>query len=263
MSEETKQPAGEKREVVAHGGAAIDGAPVAYVVVLAAVIAALAFIPMSVVMASGGSFPMSQGVLPLLGWVLGPIGGAVSAFIGTLIGVFIAPHTAGVPVVSILGAVVASLAAGYMVHEGKGKAMWIPILVVIVAAFFVYIGRALFINNISPLTVFLCTIINWTAILLWALPTRTWLTKMIQSDKVYKLAPGLFLGTWMTFGLSHAFQSSITYTMFNWPEEVWLMLIPMMPFEQTMRSLVASVIGTGVIIGLRAIGVVKPAKALY
>jgi hypothetical protein len=53
-------PAGEERKVVFLGGAAVDGTPVAYIVVLAAVVTALSFIPFSVVLASGGSFPMSE-----------------------------------------------------------------------------------------------------------------------------------------------------------------------------------------------------------
>ena len=105
------QPSGEERSVKFLGGAAIDGAPVAYIVVLAAVVTALAFIPFSVVLASGGSFPMSQGIFGLIGWVLGPIAGAVASGIGTLIGVFVAPHTAGVWPVSVYGAVVTSFAA--------------------------------------------------------------------------------------------------------------------------------------------------------
>jgi hypothetical protein len=257
------QPTGKEREVKSLGGAAIDGAPVAYIVVLAAVVAALAFIPMSVVMASGGSFPMNQGVLSVLGWVLGPVAGALSAFIGALIGVFIAPHTAGVPAVTILGAVITAFVAGSMVIDGKRSWWWLPITIVVVIAYFVYIGRAFFINGVSLQSVILGSFINWSAILLWVLPTRKLLANMIKSESVPKLAAGLFLGTWMSFGLAHACQCAITYTMFNWPEEVWIMLIPMMPFENAMRALVATVVGSGVIIGLRAIGIVRPEKAVF
>ena len=53
-------PGGEERKVQFLGGASIDGTPVAYIVVMAAVVAALSFIPFSIVMASGGSFPMKS-----------------------------------------------------------------------------------------------------------------------------------------------------------------------------------------------------------
>ena len=86
----SEKPLGQEREVKNVGGASIDGAPIAYIVVLAAVVTALAFIPFSVVMATGGSFPMNQGIFGLIGWVLGPIAGAISSGIGALIGVFVA-----------------------------------------------------------------------------------------------------------------------------------------------------------------------------
>jgi len=265
MSEQQNgpEPKGEEREVKSLGGAAIDGAPVAYIVVLAAVIAALAFIPMSVVMASGGSFPMNQGILALTGWVLGPIAGLISSTIGTLIGIFIAPHTAGVPAVTILAAVVASIAAGSMVQSGNRTWWWVPIAVISIIAFLIYTGRALVINGVSLSVVIMGSFMDWSAILLWILPTRKLFARWLKSEKMPFLAAGLFLGTWMTFGLAHVCQSAITYTMFNWPEEVWVMLIPMMPFENAMRSIVGAVVGTGVIVGLRAIGVVKPQKALF
>lgn len=47
--------------------AAIDGAPIAYIVVLAAIVTTLSFIPFSIVLASGGSMPLSQAVFP--SWV--------------------------------------------------------------------------------------------------------------------------------------------------------------------------------------------------
>ena len=123
MSE--NMPAGEERKVEFLGGAAIDGAPVAYIVVLAAVIVALSFFPFSVILASGGSFPMSQGIFGLVGWILGPIAGAVAAGIGVLIGGFLAPHTAGVLVVSIITGMTGAFAAGSMVVGDKRKGWWL------------------------------------------------------------------------------------------------------------------------------------------
>jgi hypothetical protein len=55
----------------------------------------------------------------------------------------------------------------------------------------------------------------------------------------------------------------ISYFMFNWPEEVWITLIPVMPFENLIRSVVGTIIGIGVISGLRAIGLVKAREAIY
>jgi hypothetical protein len=259
----SERPTGEEREIQFLGGAAIDGAPVAYIVVLAAVVVALSFIPFSVILASGGSFPMSQGVTPLIGWLPGPIAGAVASVIGRVIGVFLAPHTAGVPVPSILGAAVNSFAAGAMVLGQKRRNWWMWLTVVFVVAFLLFAGRAVVQNGVSLYAAIAGSFLDWSGILLYALPTRTLAARWINDKNIGKTAAGLFLGTWMIAGVAHVFVACITYFMFNWPEEVWVMLIPIIPFENLMRCLIGTVIGTGVIAGLRAIGLVKPTEAIY
>lgn len=254
---------GKERQVKFLGGANIDGAPIAYIVVLAAVVTALAFVPFSVVMASGGSFPMSQGIFGLLGWVLGPIAGAVAAGIGTLIGVFVAPHTAGVWPVSIYGALIASFAAGLMVKDGPRKNWWVYLTILSVISFLYFVGRAIFMNGINVSSALLGSFVDWSSILLFALPTRVLIGKWIGGKNIGMVAVGLALGTWVAFGLAHVCQSAITYHMFNWPEEVWVMLIPLIPIEFISRAAIGTVIGSGVIAGLRAIGLVKPPHALY
>jgi hypothetical protein len=256
-------PVGTERKVEFLGGAAIDGAPVAYIVVLAAVVVALAFFPMSVVLASGGSFPMYQGILGLVGWVLGPIAGAVSTGIGALIAVFLAPHTAGVPFITIWGSIVAAFAAGTMVVGDKRKGWWFWVFLYSLVSYLYFIGRALFLNGIGLWPTIAGSFVDWSAILLFALPTRNLFAQWIHSKNWALVIAGLALGTWMVFGVTHAAQSAISYHMFNWPEEVWVMLIPLIPFENLMRSAVGVVIGGGVIAGLRAIGLVKPEHAIY
>ena len=67
-----EMPTGPERNVRLIGGTAIDGAPIAYIIALAAVVAALAMIPLSYVVGGSGSFPLSQAIYGLLGWILGP-----------------------------------------------------------------------------------------------------------------------------------------------------------------------------------------------
>ena len=260
----SQAPTGEEREVRLRGGAAIDGAPVAYIVVLAAVVAALAFIPFSVILAAGGTFPMSQGVFSLVGWVLGPIGGAIASGIGRLIGVFLAPHTAGpVPAASGWGAAIASFAAGSMVLGEKRKWWWMPLSALFIVEWLLFAGRAILLNGVGVGAAIMNTFVNWSSIVLYMLPTRTLIARWINGKNVGLVAAGLFLGTWMIAGLSHLSVTVILYFLFNWPEEVFVTLIPIIPFENLMRCLIGTVIGTGVIAGLRAIGLVKPAEAIY
>jgi hypothetical protein len=260
----SQRPAGEEREVRPLGGSTIDGAPVTYVVALAAVVAALSFVPFSVILAAGGSFPMSQGVYALVGWILGPVAGAIAAGIGRLIGVFLAPHTAGpVPLASVWGAVIAGFAAGAMALREKRRNWWIPLSVLFVVEFALFIGRAVLLNGVGVGVAVLNSIVNWSSIVLFVLPTRTLVARWLRSRNLGLVSAGLFLGTWMIAGISHLSVTVILYFLLNWPEEVWITLIPIIPVENLSRCLIGAVIGTGVIAGLRAIGLVKAAEAVY
>lgn len=257
-------PSGEEREIKFQGGAAIDGAPIAHVVVLAAVAAALSFIPFSVIVAAGGSFPMSQGIYGLVGWILGPIAGAIANGIGRLVGVFLAPHTAGpVPAASVWGATISSLAAGAMVVGGRRKRWWMPLAAVFIIELLAYLGRAILTNGVGVSTALMSSFVDWSAVVLFILPTRTLFARWIRSRNLGLVSTGLFLGTWMAAGLSHLSAVVISYYLLNWPAEVWATLIPIVPVENLFRCLIGTVIGTGVIAGLRAIGLVKPLHAVY
>lgn len=258
----SSEPQGEEREIQILGSASLDGTPLDYVVVMAAVVTVLAFIPFSITIGSGGVFPLSQGIFPLLGWLLGPLAGAAASGIGTLMGVFLAPHTAGIPPITIFGAMVASLAAGAMVLGQKRKYWWFGLTSFFVIALFLYTRRALD-NGVSLPVVIIGSFIDWSGLLLFIFPTRTLFARWINSENLRLVSLGIFLGTWMITGVSHLSQSMMTYAMFNWPEETWILLIPIMPLENLVRSLVGAFIGVRVISGLRAIGLMKPKEAIY
>jgi hypothetical protein len=95
------------------------------------------------------------------------------------------------------------------------------------------------------------------------LPTRTLFSRLISSSNFVKVAIGIFGGTWTICGLAHLSQVPFTYYLFNWPEPIWNMLIPIIPVENALRGLSGAVIGTGVISGLRAINLVKPKESIY
>lgn len=255
-------PQGEAREIKTLGSASLDGTPLDYIVVMAAVVTVLAFIPFSITIGSGGVFPLSQGIFPLLGWLLGPIGGAAASGIGTLIGIFLAPHTAGIPPISILGAVIGSFAAGSMTFNKRRKYWWFGLTIIFVIAFCFYIRRAMN-NGVSLEIIAIGSFVDWSGLLLFILPTRTLFARWINRQNLRFVTLGLFLGGWMITGVSHLTQIAITYYMFNWPEETWLFLIPIMPLENLVRSLVGAFIGVRVISGLRAIGLMKPTEAIY
>lgn len=255
-------PKGPEREVQFLGSASIDAAPVAYVIVLAAVVTTLAFVPLSVTLASGGSFPMSQGIYGLVGWVLGPVAGAVASGIGTLVGVLFAPHTAGVWPLTVYTAICASFAAGCFQTE-KRRFWWIPAALWGIASLAFYVGRARYVVGISPRTIVLGTFVDWSSLLLFLSPLRPQVGRWLRSPRLDRVALGLALGTYISFGFAHTCLCALSFYLFNWAEEVWLLLIPLIPIEFAARSAVGAVVGVGVLSGLRAIGLVKPGYAIY
>jgi len=258
----SEEPKGEERKVKQIGGVTIDGAPIAYIIVWAAVLAVLSFvpIPVSAVLGIGGTFPMSQAAYALVGFVLGPWAGALAAGIGRLIGIFTAPHTATAGIPSVLIAMVWAAAGGILV-EKKGRNGLLA-LVVFVLAYIGFVGRALTIDVDLGLAV-QTTLTNLSGLILWILPTRTLARMWIAEKNPAKLAVGLALGCWMVNTYGHTFANALLYYLNPWPANIWRILIPIIPAEQIFRALVGAVIGVGVISGLRAIGLLKPAKAGY
>ncbi len=286
-------PTGQERRVRAIGGVRIAGAPIAYILTLSAVITALAFIPFSVVFGGGNAFPLSQGVYPLVGWILGPLGGAVAAGIGALSGTLMAPHTTKIWFVTILGGMASSFTAGAMVDQGPRRHWWIPLTVFYVLAFGAYGYRAVIVNGVSPNNFFAATFICWSAWILFVLPTRRlvsrWLKESgngpqtqisfrellnklrkpqeilygLRNPQIYRLPIALFLGTWMAAGLAHLLSSTLIYPLLNFPNEIWPLIAGAAPFEHFIRASVGTIIGTGVITGMRAIRLIRPTEALY
>jgi len=256
-------PRGAERKVVFLESAAIGGAPVAYVIVLATVAAVLSFVPFSIALAAGSSFPMSQGVFPLLGWLLGPLAGAVASGIGALVGVFLAPHTAGIPWITVSGAALASFFAGAMVTRGRHR-LWAVLSALVLATWGGYFWLACLQHGVALRAFFLGYSVHLSAALLLLLPpARRAVGCLLVSPDMRRVAVGLFLGTWSAAGNMMFVMSAITYGLITWPEEVFYFFIGVIPIEHTVRCAVGTVIGTGVIAGLRAMSLVKPPEARF
>src|SRR5215510_427283 len=131
-------PTGPRREVHIHARAVIAGAPVAYVSMLAAVVAGLSLIPFSIVLGTGGgTFPLSEALFALVGIVLGPSAGAVTVLVGRVIGIGFAPYTAGSGLLSAFCAVIGPIASGTMCQPGN---KWVAPWLICTLSYAVYIG---------------------------------------------------------------------------------------------------------------------------
>jgi hypothetical protein len=253
------QPVGEERQVRLLSGPTIDGAPVAYVVVMAAVVTVLSFVPFSLVFGFGGAFPLSQAIYALVGIILGPWAGALAAGVGRLIGVFVAPYTAGTGLPTVLVAMVWAAAGGVLV-EKKGR-NWLYAFAFFVAVYLVYVGRAVTRDVSVPLALE-NTAVALLGLVLWLLPTRGLARRWIAQSNMGRVTAGLFLGCLIVNANGLNFGSAWSYLLINpWPAATWAVLAVAIPLEQLGRAVVGTIIGVGVIAGLRAIGLKRPAKA--
>ena len=255
-------PVGAPRTVRLQGPASLGGAPVAYVVMMAAVIAVLSFIPFSVALAGGSSFPMSQGVYPLTGWLLGPWAGIVASAMGALVGVFLAPHTAGIAWITIGGAGLGAGIAGCIVAGGRRLAGLAASLAVAAACGLFY-RHAVHDNGVRPALFVAAYASHAVSVALFLLPTRRWIGRLIASPQLGRVWIGLFLGTWCATGIMMFTESLVSYYLLNWPGQLFVVFVGIIPFEQAARAAIGAVVGTGVIAGLRALSLIKPAGARY
>lgn len=255
-------PSGPERRVVFLDSASIGGAPVAYVVVFAAVIAAFSFVPFSIVFSGGSSFPMSQGIYPLTGWVLGPWAGAAACGVGALLGVFLAPHTAGMPWLSVCQAAAAGLFAGAIARHGRWG-LWTASAAVIALEAAMFSHHAIDVNGV-PLWLFVNAYwTHWFGMLLFLPPFRGWIARGIGSQDLRRVSIGLFFGTWCAASLMMFSATAISYQILNWPTPLFAMFAGIVPVEHTIRSAIGSVVGTGVIAGLRAMTLLRARDATF
>ncbi|MCF3648569.1 hypothetical protein [Synoicihabitans lomoniglobus] len=253
---------GEEREITFHDSASIGGAPVAYVIVLATVIAVLSFIPFSIVLSGGSSFPMAQGVYSLNGWLLGPWAGFVASGIGALVGVFLAPHTAGIPWLAVSGAGLAALYAAALHPTGR-RPLWAGLSALTLIGWVLFYRQAVVLNGVSAAVFFLSYLTHLSATVLFIAPTHRWIGRALCSPDLKRVALGLFFGTWISASLMMFYMSWLSYALLTWPEEIFYIFFVMVPIENVARSVIGAVIGTGVIAGLRAMALVKPPEANF
>jgi hypothetical protein len=227
---------------------------------LAAVVAGLSLIPFSIVLGTGGgSFPLSEALFALVGIILGPGAGAVTVLVGRLIGIGLAPYTAGSGVLSACCAVMGPVAAGTMCQPG-GR--WIVPWIVCTLCYIAYIGRALTLDVTIHLAL-ITTAANWLALLLWVSPLRGLAVRWLRSPVGPRMVVGLALITYIATNAGNVVNAAIEYFRIGWPAQVWFVLAPLIPLERLGLTFVGTVIGVGVIRGLRQVSLVKAEEAGY
>jgi hypothetical protein len=240
----------------------IFGSPIAYVALMAAVVAVFQLIPFSVVLGPGISFPLSLAIIGLVGILLGPWAGAVAVAIGSGIGVLIAPHTAFLGPLTIVAMVLTPIGTGLITN---GKRVIVGFFLIAVAA----IWWALFLATNGWPEVTTALLQPWRYLLPGILLLLPGLTdkavRLLKSEN--RLALGAALGyiIWIGGSIDHSFSAIVgNLILFQLPEDVWSFLILfVIGAERGALALVGLIVGIGVIFGLRQMGARKPTMGIW
>ncbi len=258
----TSSAAPEERSIAARGGVKIGGASVAYTAILAALVAAMALIPASIVVGGmGGGWPLHDVIHATVGMLLGPIAGPIASGIGTVLGGVIAPYTNLGPWGFLLGAGNAFAVAMTLM---PGKSRWyVPfgiVLVLNVVYFFQCVAYGipvgLWFSNVFTVQV---------ALVLIAIPQiRNWSIERIRTG-------GISVQTYLAFLVVCFFGSTagaqmlwvIGFATNPWPAEVWTVLVFIIFVERTAFAAVAAMIAVGVVRALRRSSIARAEMAGY
>jgi hypothetical protein len=250
----------QKRDVRAATGVSIGGTPLAYVAMMAAVVAVLAFIPAAIVVGGmAATWPLHDVIHPLVGLLLGPIAGPIASAVGILVGNAIAPYTNLGPWSPIMGAM-SAFAVGMVAQRRSG--WWLVPWVITVVFHLIYLYLSLrfgisfwmWLANVFTVDV---------ALILIAVPQiRNWALDRIHSGSLnWRTAAGLFV--LFFFGSTAGIQALWVPNFLTapWPAEVWGVLIPIILIERVAFTVVGVLVAMGVISALRRSSFIKPAMA--
>ena len=251
---------GEKRELKVGNAMSIGGAPVSYVAILAAVLTVTSFIPLSVSIGSGASFPLSTTIYPLIGIILGPVAGPAAAAIGGILSVIISPHTANSGILTPLAPISTAFIAGMLVQKKRGY--WIIPLFMFFVGFFCYAGLG-YVRGVSIRNILMLFFVPLLSVVLYLLTivqhAKYWL---VSKQRMANLIG--FIVIFFTANISEIpITGAVNYIVMGWPNDVWPIIALTMPIERSIMLLAGTIIGMSVITGLRKLPIVKPLKAGY
>jgi len=238
----------------------IDGSPVSYVAIMAAIIVVMAFIPASVVIGgAAGGWPLHDVIHPFAGLLLGPIAGPIGSVIGIAVGMAIAPYTSLGPWTPLMGAM-SAFAVGMVVQ--RWRAAWLVPWVIVLVLHVIYFFQAT-VYGIGPLLWFSNTFTVTVALVLIAIPAvRNWAVETVRGPNInWKMGAALYV--LFFFGSTAGIQALWvpSFAINPWPAEAWLPLAFVIFLERTVFTLIGALIALGVIAGLRRSSFVKPARA--
>lgn len=221
---------------------------IAVLVVWAAVIAASSLLPSLPIFGTGGTFSISSALVPLCGVFFGPLGGALSATIGGIIGQIIAPQTAWMGMATFVLSTATALVAGLLM-TGKLRNLiicWVLFIGGSIMWYFSPIGREAW---LLPLVTYGSGAL--VSLLAFALMKRkalsghnVWLKTIVMWSVCFAgIQAGVVVG------------NNVALLLYGLPAEVWRVITWLGPAERALFAVVATIVGLPLLVALPKIGI--------
>lgn len=216
---------------------------VALISVFAALYVVLVYIPLFYIFGAYGQFITAAIIIaPIIGIVLGPVGGALATAIGGAVGMVL---TGSMPmgVFSFLPGTFNALCVG-LTFRGKWYAS-----AVIFAAFIVAFAA---LPSIGDAKYFVW--LDALALLLLLTPASTLAVKYVKGTNPQELVLGVGTLAFIGVLIDHIVGSFIFQLLTPLPQSVWETVAFIYPVERLLVTIVAAIVGAGIIRGLKAYG---------
>ena len=257
MTTEPTAPKGAERDVSTSRRITIGGAPISYVALFAAAIGVTALIPFAILLSTGQSFPFSEFLIPLCGIVLGPVGGFVAGLVGGFIGLAIAPYTAPNGILAPLTPALGAMAVGFLVQRNK-RAWWGT--AILATALGIFTIKGIVINGVRPWWLIGAVAVAWISLIIELTPLRSLAAAWLRSKNFGLVTGGLVVMSFLGTSTAMIVNNMIGFFLFEIPNDIWPAFIPLVQTERSIVTVGATIIGLGVIAGLRQLRMVRPSE---
>lgn len=217
----------------------------AMMAVWAALMSVASLLPSFPVFGTGGNFSVGYVLAPLAGIMFGPFAGAITVAIGEFIGSIIAPAVASLGIFTFIINTANAFCVGYLCRK-KWQVCFGYIAALTVVWFLIPSGRAAYLYGIVVYGLGLVMSVIGGTIGLKLYKSQVAPTKMV----------GLFLMVFPAYIAGSITGNIPTLFMFDLHADLWNgVLIWITPFERSIFSLGAAVIGVPLLIGLPKISI--------
>lgn len=221
----------------------LNARDVALTSIFAALYVALGYIPLFYIFGSYGQYMTAALIFaPITGIVLGPVGGGLATAIGGIIGMML---TGNMPmgIFSFLPGTFGALCVG-LTYRGRWYAS------AVIFAFFIVAFAALPSIGAAKYYVWL----HAFALLLLVSPASTLAVEYTKSLDPQKLVFGVSILAFIGVLVDHIVGSFLYQLLYPLPESVWATFAFVYPLERLLVTIVAAIIGVGIIKGVKASG---------